>query len=280
MSARTVFLLTVSAMLAFAGNSLLCRIALRGAHIDPASFTLVRLAAGALMLAPISYARKGGGIRGGSWTSAIMLFTYAAAFSLAYASLSAGTGALLLFGAVQLTMIGYGLWRGERLNTWQSLGLASALAGLVLLMLPGLSTPAPGGALLMAAAGVAWGVYSLRGRGAGDPIGGTAGNFLRSIPFAVALELALSAHPAMDAYGIACGVASGALASGLGYVMWYMVLPRLGATTAASIQLSVPVITAIGATLFLGEQVSLRLVGASLAVLGGIGLVIAKRRAR
>lgn len=266
--------LTTLAMLAFAANSLLCRIALREAHIDAATFTTLRIASGALILWLIVRIRSGNLGGHGSYASAFALFVYAAGFSFAYLSLSAASGALLLFGAVQATMIGYGLWRGERLTLRQSIGLALAASGLVGLLLPGLSAPPLAGSLLMIAAGVAWGIYSLRGRGQGDATASTAGNFLRALPFAAGLSLTQLANTTADGTGIACALASGALASGLGYAIWYTVLPSLRATQAASIQLSVPVIAALGGALFLGEAISLRLMLAALAVLGGIALVI------
>lgn len=278
MSLPRLLLLTTIAMLAFAANSLLCRIALREAHIDAASFTTLRIASGALILWLIVRIRSGGLGGHGSYASALALFAYAAGFSFAYLSLSAASGALLLFGAVQATMIGYGLWRGERLTLRQTIGLVLAAAGLVGLMLPGLSAPPLVGSLLMIAAGVAWGVYSLRGRGKGDATASTAGNFLRALPFAAGLSLIMLVNAAADATGIACALASGALASGLGYAIWYTVLPSLRATQAASIQLSVPIIAALGGALFLGEAITLRLMLAALAVLGGIALVIFGRR--
>ena len=278
MSSRRIALLTLAAMIAFAGNSLLCRIALRAGHSDPATFTLVRLVSGAVVLSLIAFAKGEAPIRQGSWISALALFAYAAGFSFAYVSLGAGAGALLLFGAVQTTMIGYGLWRGERMRWLQWAGLLLACSGLALLLLPGASAPPLAGAALMLAAGAAWGVYSLRGRGSGSPIAGTAGNFLRAVPFALATLLAAAGTLSIDFAGAACASASGAIASGLGYAIWYRVLPTLAATTAASVQLSVPVITAAGAAAFLGETPGLRLVLSSVAVLGGIGLVIAFRK--
>lgn len=275
-----VVLLTALAMIAFAANSLLCRIALREAHIDAASFTAVRLASGALTLWLIVRLRSGGnvGIRGhGSWRSALALFTYAAGFSFAYLSLPAATGALLLFGAVQVTMISYGLWRGERFGIVQGGGLALACAGFVGLMLPGLSAPPLGGAVLMILAGVAWGIYSLRGRGVGDASASTAGNFIRALPFAAALSLMTLSQAAADLSGIGYAVVSGAIASGLGYAVWYSALPALRATHAATVQLSVPVIASLGGALFLDEAITLRLILASVAVLGGIALVITGR---
>ncbi len=270
--------LTSLAMLAFAGNSLLCRLALKQTGIDPASFTTIRLLAGALVLWLIVRIRGGGHQIGGSWPSALALFAYAAGFSFAYVSLPTGTGALLLFGAVQATMILTGLYRGERLRPQQSAGLLLALAGLVGLLLPGLAAPPLFGSLLMLAAGVAWGVYSLRGRGIADPTGATAGNFLRAIPPTLALSLLFLPAAQVDRAGLTYALISGALASGVGYALWYTALRGLQVTQAASVQLSVPVIAALGGVLLLGEALTPRLLLASLAILGGIALVILVRR--
>ncbi|MDB5764746.1 MAG: hypothetical protein JWQ21_3741 [Herminiimonas sp.] len=280
MPLRTI-VLTLLAMLAFASNSLLCRMALKDAHIDPASFTAIRLVSGALVLALIVKLRGGQQAAAGSWPSACALFAYAAGFSFAYVGLSAATGALLLFGAVQATMIGYGLWTGERLAKWQIVGLVCAMGGLLALLLPGLSAPPPDRAALMIVAGAAWGVYSLRAKGAGDPTRVTAGNFLRAAPLATALCIALLPRTAFDGIGIGYAFASGALASGLGYAVWYTALQGLKATTAATVQLSVPVIAAIGGIVLLSEPVTLHLFFASAAILGGMALVIlAKNSAR
>lgn len=278
MSASRVLLLTVVAMLAFAANSLLCRIALRETGIDAASFTTLRIASGALVLWLIVRARRGDIGRQGSWGSAAALFVYAAAFSYAYLSLPAAVGALLLFGAVQATMIGYGLVRGERFSGRQTVGLVLAAGGLLGLLLPGVSAPPLQGAVLMIVAGAAWGLYSLRGRRGGDPTASTAGNFVRALPFALVLSLSMLPHASLAADGVLYALASGALASGLGYAIWYAALPGLRATQAATVQLSVPVIAAFGGALFLGEAITLRLVLASVAVLGGIALVIGLRR--
>jgi drug/metabolite transporter (DMT)-like permease len=267
-------LLATLALFAFAGNSLLCRMALRQVSIDPATFTSVRILSGAVVLAIILRLRAGSLAGSGSWLSALALFTYAIAFSFAYVSLPAGTGALLLFGAVQATMIGYGLWSGERLRAIQSAGLVCALGGLAGLLLPGISAPPLAGALLMLAAGVAWGIYSLRGKRAADPIDVTAGNFVRAVPFALVLSLAAWSRMRFDYTGIGYAVASGALTSGVGYAIWYTALPYLKATSAATIQLSVPVMTALAGVLFLGETMTLRLVVASSVILGGIALVV------
>ncbi|HET7065607.1 MAG TPA: DMT family transporter [Rudaea sp.] len=277
MSRLRVFVLVVLTMIAFAGNSLLCRVALKATRIDAATFTTARIVSGALALWLIVRLRDGVHPVAGSWRSALALFAYAAAFSLAYVSLPAGTGALLLFGAVQATMIGYGLWRGERMRPRQVLGLASASAGLVVLTLPGISAPPLQGTLLMLGAGIAWGIYSLRGRSGGDPLRATAGNFLRAVPFATALSIAAAQWLSLDYAGIAYAVASGALTSGVGYAIWYTVLPGLRATHAATVQLSVPVIAAVGGIAFLGEQMTLRLLIAAAAILGGIALVVVVR---
>lgn len=273
MSALRTFALTLLAMLAFAANSLLCRMALTHTRIDAASFTAIRLVSGAIVLwLLVALRRRVQGSRG-NWRSAFALFAYAAGFSFAYVSLTAATGALLLFGAVQVTMVGHGIWRGERLRAVQVLGCAAAFAGLVGLLLPGLSAPPMGGALLMLGAGVAWGVYSLRGRQAVDPVTVTAGNFMRAVPFALLLAIAMWHEQSADGAGVAYAMASGALASGVGYVIWYAALPRLRSTSAAIVQLSVPLLAATGGVAILGEPVTLRLAVASVAILGGIALV-------
>jgi len=266
-------------MTAFAGNSLLCRFALRQTAIDAASFTLIRIVSGAVCLWLIVQLRKGRLSDAGSWPSALALFGYAALFSFAYLRLTAGTGALLLFGAVQATMILWALRKGERLRLAQIAGLLMALAGLVTLVLPGLTAPPLGAAVLMLGAGIAWGVYSLRGKGAGDPLRATAGNFLRATPMAALLSLILLRSANFDRAGVCYAIASGALASGIGYAIWYTALPALKASGAATVQLSVPVLAAAGGIVFLGEQLTVRFVLASVAVLGGIALVILERRA-
>ncbi|MCH4293140.1 DMT family transporter [Shewanella sp. 3B26] len=301
-----LWLLTALTMLAFAANSLLCREALVSGSIDAASFTLVRMVSGALVLMMLAFMQSGTAPApeskrqskqarlAGNWRSALALLGYAAAFSFAYLSLTAATGALLLFGAVQATMIGYGLWAGERPNRLQLFGMLLALLGLGWFLLPGVAAPDSVGALLMLLAGVCWGVYSLLGRGAASPLSATAGNFVRSVPLALLLygviaaaemasqgEIAGQGEEAaifsVSAIGVLYGIGSGAIASGLGYALWYAVLPRLEATTAATVQLSVPIIAAFGGLLLLGEPLSLRLVLCSIAVLGGIALVVLNR---
>ena len=270
--------LTVLAMLAFAANSLLCRLALQSHSMDACSFTAVRLVSGALVLALVVRLRAPSAAAGrGRWGSAAWLFVYAAAFSLAYLQLPAGVGALLLFGAVQATMVGVGLWRGERLALRQWAGLVLALGGLVVLLRPGLSAPPWGAAGLMLLAGVAWGAYSLRGKGAKDPVGVTAGNFLRAAPLALLMWGLMAGQASVSAAGLASALCSGALTSGLGYVAWYAALPQLKAGTAASVQLSVPLLAAIGAVSLLGESWTLRLSLAGAAILGGIALVVLAR---
>jgi drug/metabolite transporter (DMT)-like permease len=273
MNARIFALLTLT-MIAFASNSLLCRMALAHTSIDAASFTTIRLISGAVMLWLVVRIKSGAKGGRGNLISAITLFVYAAGFSYAYISLSAATGALLLFGAVQATMIGYGIWRGERFHKLQLVGLLLAFGGLIGLLMPGLSAPPLIGSVLMLGAGVSWGIYSLRGKGEGNPTRVTAGNFLITTPVAIALSLLMFEDTSLDAAGIWYAVASGALASGLGYAMWYAILPSLKATSAATVQLSVPVIAAFGGILFLGEPISLRLALTSVAILGGIALVI------
>lgn len=280
MSFVRILALTTLVMVLFAANSLLCRAALRDTAIDAASFTTVRILSGAVMLWLIVRLRNTLPPGRGNWPSALALVAYAAGFSFAYLSLTAATGALLLVGAVQVTMIGHGLWKGERLHGWQPVGLMLALAGLVGLLLPGLAAPPLFGALLMLGAGVAWGIYSLRGKGAGDPTRVTAGNFLRGIPLVVLLSLVTLNTASLDPAGLGYAIASGAVASGIGYALWYTVLPALQETEAAIVQLSFPVLAALGGILLLGEPPTLRLVLSSAAILGGIALVIMEKRNR
>lgn len=287
MHSRTIFLTAIS-MLAFAGNSLLCRMALKLTQVDAASFTAVRLLSGAVALVLLLWWRSRAAAVSqiktyGNWSSALALFAYAALFSFAYVGMTAATGALLLFGAVQASMIGWGLARGERLGSWQWVGFVVALAGLVALMLPGFAAPSLGIALTMVAAGVAWGVYSLQGKAstpgkAPDPLATTCGNFVRTVPMALALCAALLPTLRWDGAGIALAVVSGAVMSGMGYAIWYRALPALQATSAATVQLSVPVIAAVGGVLLLGEAYSWQLQVASIAILGGIALVLRKPR--
>lgn len=267
-------LLTLAALVAFAGNSLLARAALDRTAIDPVSFTAVRLAAGALVLVLLVRARHERRAGRGSWPSALALFGYALLFSLAYRGLSAATGALLLFGAVQLTMLLTALLRGERLRPLQWAGLLAAASGLLALLWPGLAAPPPLDAACMLGAGVAWGVYTLRARGSGDPTAATAANFTRAAVPALVLLGVFAIEARWDPAGIALAAASGAVASGLGYAIWYTALQRITTHTAAVAQLAVPVITALGGVLLLAEPLTPRLLGAGLAVLVGIALVV------
>jgi drug/metabolite transporter (DMT)-like permease len=273
-AAPRIVLLTVVSLVAFAGNSVLARLALTRTAIDPGSFTSIRLMAGAMVLFLIVKLRRGTHRPGGTWPSAVALFVYAAAFSFAYVQLTTGTGALLLFGAVQATMISIGVARGERLSGGQWGGLVFAYAGLVLLVLPGITAPPLLSATLMLLAGVAWGLYSLRGKGAGDPIAATAGNFARALPLTIVLSVLLRGSRSLDASGIGYAIASGALASGVGYAIWYTALRTLRATTAATVQLLVPVIAALAGVLLLSEPLTLRLFGAGAAILGGVAVVV------
>jgi drug/metabolite transporter (DMT)-like permease len=278
-AARQVGLLTTLAMICFAGNSLLCRLALRGGAIDAPSFTTVRLGSAALVMGILAHLGSRDRAHTGSWFSALALFGYAIAFSLAYVQIGAGLGALLLFGSVQLTMIGWGLAKGERPGPVEWAGLALALVGLLLLTNPSVSGSPLGGMALMLLAGVGWGIYSLRGRRASDPLRTTAANFVRTVPMVLALVgiSFLVERPHLSTIGVVAGVASGAITSGIGYVIWYRALAGLSALQAATVQLTVPVIAALGGVAFLGEHVTLRLLGAGTLVLGGIAVVIFSR---
>lgn len=272
---------TVLAMLAFAANSLLARAALGAGAADPAGYTVVRLVSGAIFLWLFLTWRnvgKSSSKLDGSWVSAAALFGYAIAFSIAYVRLGAATGALILFATVQLSMILWGLYKGERPRPLQIAGMAAAIFGIVYLLLPGVGSPDPLGTVLMTLSGVAWAVYSLRGRGVSDPVAATAGNFIRAAAFCLPV-LALgwnSLH--LTAPGLGLALASGMVASGLGYVIWYRALPGLDATVAAIVQLTVPIIATAGAILFLGEHMTLRFAFASTAVLGGVAVTILARR--
>ncbi|MDH1011773.1 DMT family transporter [Pseudomonas nicosulfuronedens] len=278
-STRTLSL-TGLAMIAFAGNSILCRLALKATSIDAVSFTGIRIFSGALVLALLLQLRHRVASEGGNWRAAAALFVYAAAFSYAYVQLDAGTGALLLFGAVQVTMILVGLLRGESLRGQALVGFLLALGGLLVQLLPSASAPPLAGALLMLLSGVAWGLYSLLGRKGSDPLAITTGNFVRAIAFAALLAVFFHADLRIDTLGIVYAVLSGAVASGIGYAIWYSALPGLSAIQGASVQLSVPVLAALSGAALLGEAISLRLALVSLAVLGGIALILlAKVRA-
>ena len=276
MKANTVFL-TAVAMVAFAANSVLCRLALGAGLIDAASFATVRTISGAVLLAAILLLRQETVAARPDWRSVVALYLYMVFFAFAYLSLSAGTGALILFGAVQLTMFTVALRSGEHFPKISWAGLALAIAGLVYLVSPGLTAPDPLGAALMTIAGISWGAYSLVGRSAKDPVEATAHNFLYAVPLVVATSLVFIGDLAVTAAGAAYAVVSGAVASGVGYVIWYTALRGLTGTGAATVQLSVPVIAAIGGVILLSEAVTLRLVVASAATLGGVALVLAQR---
>ncbi len=267
---------TTFALVAFAANSLLCRLALGDAAIDPASFATLRLVSGAGVLLLISSSRESGIAKPADWVSATLLFLYAAPFSFAYVTLTTGTGALILFGSVQTSMILAAFRAGERPHRIESLGLIVALAGLVWLVLPGLSAPPLLGSALMAGAGVSWGLYSLRGRRNSDPLATTTNNFVRAVPFTLAMSLILLPHAHISLKGSALAVLSGALASGVGYVVWYAALQGLRTTHAAIVQLSVPVLAAIGGVVLRSEPVSLRLLLSACLILGGIGVAVLK----
>lgn len=267
-------LLTALAMAAFAANSLLCRMALGGGAIDAASFTAIRVVSGALVLWLLLFRRTGLARLRPKPKAALFLFAYAAAFSFAYLQLDAGIGALILFGAVQLTMVTAGLLAGEASPPLTWFGLVLSLGGLVYLVSPGLTAPPLSGALLMGVAGIAWGLYSLSGKGATDPLQATAGNFLGAVPFALLLTLPFLGALHLTTAGLLLALASGALASGLGYVIWFAALRGLSASAAASVQLCVPLLAAIGGVVWLGESLSWRLALASLLILGGIALVL------
>ncbi|HEX9288109.1 MAG TPA: DMT family transporter [Anaeromyxobacteraceae bacterium] len=273
---RTIAL-TVATLVCFAANSLLCRAALRPRLVDAATFTSIRLVSGAAALALIVILRGRARPGGGSFGAGLALFLYAAAFSLAYVRIGAGVGALLLFGAVQVTMLGWTVARGARPGAVQWVGIAVALGGLAYLGLPGASAPDPIGALLMITAGVAWGAYSLRGRSARDPIATNADNFLRALPFTIALSVALLRDRVATGEGILLAAASGALASAGGYSLWYAVVPILGATRSAAVQLTVPVLAGIGATALLGEHLTARIAISGAAILAGIALTLRRR---
>lgn len=293
MSRSLVALCSMLALCCFAGNSLLCRAALAQDLIDPATFTMLRLLSGALVLWLVLYLRSritGGAVGqapAGSWIGATALFAYAAAFSFSYRGLTAATGALLLFGAVQVTMLAVAKLAGERFGRRRLLGSSIAVGGLVYLLLPGVSAPPPGDAALMLVAGCAWGAYTLIGRSATDALAETSGNFARSVPLAIALMVAwwlvgrTGGENGFDlgVEGAGLAIASGALTSGVGYAIWYAALPSLPSITAATLQLSVPVLTGFGGALWLAEVPSARLFVAASATLGGISLVtVASRR--
>jgi drug/metabolite transporter (DMT)-like permease len=272
-------LYTTFALVAFAFNSILCRLALRADEIDAASFTSVRLISGAVTLVLLSYFfGKKSQTKSGSWPSAFFLFAYAVCFSFAYISLTAGTGALILFGSVQVTMIAVAWTRGEKPKMLEWLGLATALGGLVCLVFPGLAAPPLTSSALMAAAGISWGAYTLRGRESSDPLAETTGNFIRAVPLGIIISIIFIPRFHLSNKGMVLAVLSGAIASGIGYTMWYAALKYHTATRAAVLQLAVPVLTAIIGIIFLAESASVRLGVAGALILGGIALTILGRK--
>jgi drug/metabolite transporter (DMT)-like permease len=269
------------ALTAFAANSIICRLALGGSAIDATSFSAIRLASGAAALRLMLRFRADGRAQpSGSWISAGSLFLYAVTFSFAYLDLSAGTGALILFGSVQASMILAACWAGNRPDIREWTGMLLAVGGLGYLASPGLAAPSLSGAILMAIAGCAWGVYSLQGRGIADPLSDTAGNFVRTLPLTAGLGLLTLQNSRATAEGVLLAVVSGALTSGVGYVMWYAALRGLSATRAAVVQLCVPVLAAGGGVAFLSEAISARLVLAAALILGGVGLGLRGREKR
>jgi drug/metabolite transporter (DMT)-like permease len=273
MSSLRTALLTAATLVCFAANSLLCRAALGPALVDPATFTAVRMASGAGALLLILAARRARPERG-SFVSGLALSVYAAAFSLAYVRIGAGVGALLLFAAVQVTMVGVAVARGSRPRPLHVVGILVAMAGLAWLVLPGASAPDPRGAVLMLASGAAWGVYSLSARSARDAVRATAYNFLVATPLVALLLLALAPRVPATGAGITLAVVSGAITSGLSYSIWYAVVPALGGLRAAVVQLAVPVLAGAGATIFLGEPLTPRVAASGAAILAGIALTL------
>lgn len=275
-----VFLYTSFALIAFAFNSILCRFALRGEEADAAGFTLVRLVsgAGALIVTSYFFSKGNGSIKRGSWPSAFFLFAYAICFSFAYLGVTAGTGALILFGSVQMTMLAVAIVKGERPPAFEWLGLAVAVGGLVYLVFPGLASPPLNSSLLMAAAGASWGFYTLRGRSSGDALADTTGNFVRSVPMIAIVAIPYLSKIQLSARGVVLAVLSGAVTSGVGYTVWYAALKFHTSTRAAVLQLAVPVIAAAAGVLLLDETATVRLVIASALILGGIIFTIIGRK--
>ena len=278
MSTLRLILYTTLTMCAFAANSLLCRMALKETAIDAASFTGVRLLSAAAMLWLLMRWQRQAPLRHGSWRSALALFVYAATLSFAYRTIDTGAGALMLFGAVQATMILTGFFAGERMGAMQMAGFVAAIAGLAILVTPGVEAPSVLDSILMLASGIAWGVYSLFGRGVSSPAAATAGNFLRTVPLAVALSLIALPWLQPDARGALLAAISGALTSGLGYILWYKVLQHMRAMTASTVQLSAPVLAALAGVALLGEALTRDLLTASLLILGGIWMVLRYRK--
>jgi drug/metabolite transporter (DMT)-like permease len=274
-------LFTGLALIAFAANSVLCRLALGGSAIDASTFTIVRLLSGVIVLTVILNISKinsnSSPSTKGSWPASIALFLYAFTFSFAYVTLETATGALILFGSVQITMILLTIFSGNRLHISEWVGMAIAFAGFVYLVLPGVTTPSVIGFFLMTVSGIAWGVYTLKGRGSKSPIMDTAYNFLRTLPFVIILAIITMKYAHYSAEGILLAALSGGIASGIGYMIWYSALSGLSVTQAAVLQLLVPVIAAFGGIIFVSESISLRLAVSSTMILGGILMVVLGR---
>ncbi|MGN6160046.1 MAG: DMT family transporter [Devosia sp.] len=269
-----IIALTVIAMIAFAANSVLARLAFATAGAEPLSYTGIRLAAGAATLAVLLALRRRNVRLGGSWSGVAALFGYAILFSIAYILLGAGTGALILFASVQIGMLGWAVYRGDRPGLIEWLGFVVAFGGLVYLLSPGVVAPNPLGALLMLVAGLCWAAYTLIGRASTSPLDDTAGNFMRSSPLAVVMIVAGALTHGVSLAAVIYAIVSGALASGLGYAVWYTALPSLSRTRAAIVQLTVPAIAGAGGVLFIGEALSPRLVIATIAIIGGVALAV------
>lgn len=269
---------TALTMLAFASNSLLCRMAMKETSISPASYTSVRLLSGAAMLWFIMHWQKQESTQYGTWRSALALFVYAVTLSFAYRSINTGAGALVLFGAVQLTMLLAGYLAGERMSSLQSVGFAAAMTGLVILVSPSAVAPSIMDSFLMLVSGIAWGLYSIFGRGLPDPVAATAGNFMRAVPMAIGLSIATLPWLHVDTRGFVYAIVSGAITSGIGYLLWYRILQHMSAMTASTIQLSSPLLASIGGVVLLGEVLTRALMVSSMLILGGIWLVLRYRK--
>lgn len=272
----TTIVFTGFSLIAFAGNSVLCKLALGQDRIDAASFTIIRLLSGIVVLLLISKIFHGEHKlrRQRNWISSIALFIYAVTFSYAYISLDTGTGALILFGAVQITMILASLIFGDKLHYSEWLGIILAFLGFIYLVLPSLTTPSLKGFILMTVSGIAWGTYTLRGKGTKQPISDSAANFCYTLPFIVTLLIVEFRNTNLSSQGIILAIASGAIASGMGYTVWYMAVRRLSTMQTSVVQLLVPVIAAAGGVVFAQEEISIRLVFASIMILGGILIVL------
>lgn len=272
-----IFLLTTITMIAFGANSIFGRVALEGDAIDPSSYSFIRLLSGAIMLAILVGVSSGvskKNLSHGNIISALCLFAYAAAFSFSYVNIETGVGALILFACVQAVMIGWALFKGDRPSLFEWLGILIAFGAFVWLVSPGLEAPDPIAAVLMAISGIAWGAYSLRGKSSSDPLKATAGNFLLSVPMGLVLLFITISSSQVTLYGVILAIASGAITSGMGYALWYRVLPQLTATRASIVQLTVPVVAGIGGLIFLSEPLTFRFVLASALILGGVAISI------